>query len=171
MAQTQIKAPAAEKTTAPAPVAPATSESPKAAPAPKTDRKTVGGPAYDRLVAAGASLVVLPSKGKLFGVLSGIGPVVSATDLPAKMKSATKNWEQFDRGYVTGPAASYSACAVNSGSKKAKGQPAFVFAKRDGDTVSLFTADGNAWDRPAKGEREQGVYDTALKIAGEALTA
>lgn len=179
MAQAQVKTPAAaEKKPAPAPVGgsgasaeKATPVADKPAPAPKQDRRTVSGPAYDRLVGHGASIVALPgAKGKLVStVLSALGASMSAADLPAKVASLTKSWDQFDRGYLTGPSASYSACAVNNGSKKAKGTPAFVWAARGKDGVTLFTADGQPWERPAKGEREQGVYDIALKVADAAL--
>lgn len=179
MAQAQVKTAASassDKKAAPAPVGGSGSAAPaasaeKAAPAAKQDRRTVSGPAYDRLVGHGASIVVLPgAKGKLVStVLSSLGAAMSAADLPAKVSSLTKNWGQFDRGYLTGPSASYSACAVNNGSKKAKGTPAFVWAAKGKDGVSLFTADGQPWARPAKGDREQGVFDAALKAAEAAL--
>lgn len=150
----------------PAPVAPSTEA---AAPVVKTNRKVVGGPALDRLIALGASLIPLPSKGKLHTtVTSQLGSAIPASELAARVNPMVKSWTQFDRGYLVGPSASYSACAVTTGSKKAKSQPAFVFAARSGDTVTLYTADGVVWDRPAKGEREQGVYDAAL---GQAVTA
>ena len=165
----------AEVKAQPAPVAPATTEAKTTAPkAPKvaTDRKVLGGPGYDRLSAAGASIVILPSKGRVHEMLSKTGKsVIAIGDLG---KAIDKHrWDKFDRGYLVGPAASYSACAVTSSSKKAKAQPAFVFAT-PGDglkKVTLYTADGQVWERPAKGEREQGVYDSALKAATAALEA
>lgn len=175
MAQAQIKAVAStESKAAPAPVAGAPAEAPKAAPAPKTDRKVVGGPAFDRLVSHGASIIVLPSKGKLHSLLSGIGAtVLPVADMPAKIAPLSKDWAQFDRGYLVGPSASYSACAVNTGSKKAKAQPAFVYATpgKGLEKVTLYTSDGNVWDRPTKGERERAVYDAALKAATAAFEA
>lgn len=153
----------------PAPVAPSTEAK---TPAVKTNRKVVGGPALDRLIALGASLIPLPSKGKLHTtVTSQLGSAVLASELAARVNPMVKSWSQFDRGYLVGPSASYSACAVTTGSKKAKSQPAFVFAGRSGDTVTLYTADGAVWERPAKGEREQGVYDAALGQAVVALPA
>lgn len=171
MAQPQIK-PAANSGSTKAPAAPVSGSTAPATKvvAEKTNRRVLGGPALDRLIAAGASLVPLPSKGKLHStVTSQLGASILASELAARVSPMTKGWDQFDRGYLVGPAASYSACAVTNGSKKAKAQPAFVWARRDGSNVVLMTADGQVWERPAKGEREQGVYDAALAQATTAL--
>ena len=163
-------APAAAPSAAPAPVAGSATTTVKA-PAEKTNRRVLGGPALDRLIGHGASIVPLASKGKLHStVTSQIGASLLASEMAARINPMVKGWDQFDRGYLVGPSASYSACAVNTGSKKAKAQPAFVYGRRNDDgSVILFTADGNVWDRPAKGEREQGVFDAALARVTEVL--
>lgn len=151
-----------------APIAPVTK-----APVIKQDRKIIGGDAFNRLVTAGAVLIVLASKGKLFTtVLSPLGSsVVSLQGLPERIRGLTREWGQFDRGYLVGPSASYGACAAKASSKKPKTTPAFVYAvpPTEGGLVSLMTADGQPWTRPDRAGAEQVAYDAALLSATTAL--
>ena len=135
----------------------------------KVHKSVLSGPAYAKLVAANAVLITIASKGFLHDrVTSKIeGGSIGAKELGGVLPGLVANWEQFDSGYLAGKSASYGICSVITRGKKAKTNPAFLWATPgvDGAEPTLYTALGDVWSKPPGTGREADAYSRAMQFA------
>ncbi len=144
---------------------PAVTKAPRA----KVHKSVLSGPAYARLVAANAVLITIPSKGFLHDrVTSQLGKSIGAKELAGVLPGLVAGWGAFDSGYLAGKSASYGSCAVITRGKKAKTNPAFLWAVPvEGGEPVIYTAMGEVWVPPTGTSREAGVYAQTLMRAKE----